>query len=158
MGSQAMGESMKPAGLYLVVSGMLGGSDVRFVSSITAAVRRVLLVALLALPSIAAAQSTTVTLTPAGNPPPAPPWTWSGGTANPLVLTGTSNIPQAVTGIAQVNITMTHSYIGDAQIRLEFTPSTGPGAGTPIGVDILNQLGTTISIGSVGYPSNLSGS
>ena len=114
-----------------------------------------LCLAQLALPWMAAAQ-TSVTLVPAGNP--APPWTWFGGTANPLVLSGTSNIPEAVTGIAQVNITMTHSYVGDGLVRLEFTPSTGPGAGAPIGVDILNQLGTTIASGSVGYPSNLNGS
>ncbi len=127
-------------------------------SSLAPALARglVVLIAMLALPSLAAAQNTAVTLTPAGNP--APPWAWFGGTANPLVLTGASNIPEAVTGIAQVNITMTHSSVGDGLIRLEFTPSTGPGAGTPIGVDILNQFGQTISFGSVGYPSNLGGS
>ena len=115
-----------------------------------------MLLALLTLPSLAAAQNTAVTLTPAGNP--APPWAWPGGPTNALVLSGTSNSPYAITGIAQVNITMTHSYVGDAVIRLEFTPSAGPGAGAPIRVDILNQLGLTSAFGSVGYSSNLGGS
>jgi hypothetical protein len=73
------------------------------------------------------------------------------------VLSGTSSNPSAITGIAQVNITMTHPYVGEAFIRLEFTPSTGPGAGVPISVEILTALGTNISFGSVGYPSNLGG-
>ncbi|MBS0195833.1 MAG: hypothetical protein JSR77_03660 [Planctomycetes bacterium] len=119
-----------------------------------------MLFALLVLPSLAVAQNTTVTLTPAGNP--APPWTWPGAPAgfpSPfLVLSGTSSSPYAITGIAQVNITMTHPYVGEAFIRLEFTPSTGPGAGVPISVEILTALGTTFTAGSVGYPSNLGGS
>lgn len=111
---------------------------------------------LFVLAPLAAAQNTTVALTPAGNP--APPWAWPGGPTNALVLSGTSNSPYAITGIAQVNITMTHSFVGDAHISLEFTPSTGPGAGAPIKVDILNRLGLTTTFGSVGYSSNLGGS
>lgn len=119
------------------------------------------LIGLLTLHSLAAAQNTTVTLIPAGNPPT--PWLWPvgspfGGIGQALALSGTSNVPLGITGIAQVDITMSHSFIGDGRIRLEYTPSTGPGAGVATTAEILAFLGTDPSFPSAsGDSSNLNG-
>lgn len=119
------------------------------------------LIGLLALHSLAAAQNTTVTLTPAGNPPA--PWPWPigspfGGVGQALALSGTSNVPLGITGISQVNITMSHSFVGDGRIRLEYTPSTGPGAGVATTAEILAFLGTDPNFpNSSGDSSNLGG-